>query len=205
MANEQSVDLVLVRHGEVEGIVPERFRGRTDVPLTPNGEKEAAAAARYVAAHWRPAAIYTSPLRRCIVTGAAIARACSVAPKVLDTLNDVAYGTWQWKTPDEMRARFPELVDRWYRAPQLMRFPGGESLQDVALRAGDAVRFALEFHRGDTIVYVTHDSLIRVLLLQFLGLPLDAFRRFDPTPCSVTQVRLSDSGASVMRLTERPT
>ena len=67
---EASADLLLVRHGEVEGISPERFRGRTDIPLTPNGEKQAATAAKFIASHWRPAAIYTSQLRRCIVTGA---------------------------------------------------------------------------------------------------------------------------------------
>jgi probable phosphoglycerate mutase len=202
MIGDASVTIVLVRHGEVEGIAPERFRGRTDVPLTANGEQQAAAAAKAIASQYRPSAIYTSPLRRCIVTGAAIARACAVAPKVLDTLNDIAYGTWQWKTTEEMRERAPELLERWYAAPQLVRFPGGESLQDVALRAGDAIRFALEHHRGDTIVYVTHDTLIRVMLLQFFQIALDGFWRFKPKPAGISEIRLAEAGATVLRLNE---
>ena len=70
--------LILVRHGHVEGIRPERFRGRTDMPLMPQGVAEAAAVARRIALHWKPVAIYTSPLKRCVDTGAPIARACGL-------------------------------------------------------------------------------------------------------------------------------
>jgi broad specificity phosphatase PhoE len=204
MPSERIVDLLVVRHGHVEGIVPERFRGRTDLTLTPQGEQQAAEAAKTIAARWKPAAVYTSPLRRCIVTGAAIARACAVAPKVLDTLNDLNYGTWQWKTPGEVRSRDSELLDRWYDSPQLVRFPGGESLQDAALRAADAIRFALDYHLDSTIVYVTHDSMIRIMLLQCLGMPLDAYWRFSPQPCSIDYVRLSVRGARVVKIDDAP-
>lgn len=203
--SSKAATLLLVRHGEVEGIKPERFRGRTDLPLTPKGELQAAAAARTVAARWRPAAIYTSPLRRCIATGAAVARACGVAPKVLDSLNDISYGAWQWKTPDEVRVRYAELLDRWYAAPQLLRFPGGESLQDVAVRAADAIRFALEYHAGDTVVYVTHDTVIRVLLLQFFGMPIEEYWRFSPAPASISEVAVTPAKSTILRLNEAPT
>ncbi len=54
--------IVLVRHGDVEGISPERFRGRTDVPLTALGLRQADRVAARIAGGWRPAAIYTSPM-----------------------------------------------------------------------------------------------------------------------------------------------
>jgi len=37
--------VILTRHGHVEGISPERFRGRTDVPLTELGTAQAEALA----------------------------------------------------------------------------------------------------------------------------------------------------------------
>ena len=49
--------LILVRHGHVEGITPERFRGRAALPLTEQGRREAEMTAAYIAASWRPAAI----------------------------------------------------------------------------------------------------------------------------------------------------
>ncbi len=56
--------LILTRHGHVEGIMPERFRGGLDLPLTDKGKRQAALRARRIASTWRPAAIYSSPLSR---------------------------------------------------------------------------------------------------------------------------------------------
>jgi probable phosphoglycerate mutase len=64
--------IVLVRHGHVEGITPERFRGRADLALTERGRREAQAVTRRIAAGWTPSAIYTSPARRCMATAAPI-------------------------------------------------------------------------------------------------------------------------------------
>jgi len=59
--------ILLIRHGHVEGIKPERFRGRAPLDLTELGRAEAQAVARRVAGTWRPSKIYTSPMGRCIV------------------------------------------------------------------------------------------------------------------------------------------
>ena len=67
--------ILLVRHGHVEGMSPERFRGRRDVDLSDLGARQAQATAQGIAARWQPAAIYTSPLRRCRQTAAAIGAA----------------------------------------------------------------------------------------------------------------------------------
>src|SRR6266704_1004148 len=95
--------ILLTRHGHVEGIEPERFRGRADLTLTKRGGAEAEAVAQRIATSWRPSMIYTSPLRRCVATGAAISKACDVDARALDALNDIDYGTWQSKSFEEMR------------------------------------------------------------------------------------------------------
>ena len=78
--------ILLTRHGHVEGIHPERFRGRAELALTTEGVAQAAALARRVAANWKPVTVYTSALQRCVVTGAAIARACGINR---DKLSDI--------------------------------------------------------------------------------------------------------------------
>jgi broad specificity phosphatase PhoE len=80
--------ILLIRHGHVEGIEPERFRGRTDLPLTKRGAAEARAVAKRIASTWRPTKVYTSPMKRCIDTGGAIAQACHVETEILDDLNE---------------------------------------------------------------------------------------------------------------------
>jgi broad specificity phosphatase PhoE len=101
--------IVLTRHGHVDGILPKRFRGREDLTLTQRGEAEARAVAEYIAAQCCPAKVYTSPLRRCVATGAAIASACHVEAVVFDGLNDLDYGSWQFKTYEEIEHADPKL------------------------------------------------------------------------------------------------
>ena len=68
--------ILLTRHGHVEGIVPERFRGRAELALTKKGVAEAEALAARIARAWKPAVVYTSALQRCVVTGTIIANLC---------------------------------------------------------------------------------------------------------------------------------
>lgn len=92
--------------------------------------------------------------------------------EVLPSLNDFDYGDWQWQTHAAVAAEWPVLYHRWRTTPHLMRFPKGESLQELVARTADALRFAIEKHPAETIVMVGHDSVNRALLLQALDQPL---------------------------------
>src|SRR6202043_921036 len=194
--------ILLIRHGHVEGIKPERFRGRATLDLTELGRAEAQAVARRVAGAWRPSRIYTSPMGRCIETGAAIANACGAPTKVCDDLTDINYGAWQFKTFDEAKSDYPALFAAWFATPHLIRFPNGESLQDLAARAANAVRDVLSRHPDDTIVLVGHDSVNRVLLLQFLDMPLSSYWRIAQGPCCVNEIDIDAGKACIQRLNE---
>ena len=119
---------------------------------------------------------------RCVETATAIAKACGIAAKTCDDLNDIDYGAWQFKTFAEAKALDPALFAAWFATPHLVRFPNGESLQDVAARVADAMRMVLARHAEETIVLVGHDSVNRVLLLGFLDLPLSAYWRIAQEP-----------------------
>jgi phosphoserine phosphatase len=95
--------IILTRHGHVEGISPERFRGRTELPLTERGIRQARDTARRISATWRPACVITSPMGRCVATGEAIAEATGVGRATLSALNDLDYGRWQLRTRAEMQ------------------------------------------------------------------------------------------------------
>jgi phosphoserine phosphatase len=194
--------IILTRHGHVDGIKPPRFRGRTDVPLTALGVAQANATARRIAAISRPTAIYTSPMSRCMATGEAIARACGVPSQVLDQLNDLDYGSWQWKTHDEIRRAFAEQYATWHTTPQMFRFPQGESLQDLVSRAADVLRNVLQRQRDQTVILVSHDSVNRALLTQVLDQPLSAYSRIVIEPCGITEIEFADNIASVLRVNE---
>ncbi len=196
--------IILVRHGHVEGISPERFRGRRDIELSDLGSRQARAVARRITADWRPRAIYSSPLRRCQQTAAAIGAACGLPATAVDDLNDVHYGAWEWHTYEEVRVQWPDLFECWFAAPHLVRFPQGESLQDLVARAANVLRLLRERHADETVVVVGHSSGNRALLLQTLDQPLSAYWRLAQDPCAVSEIELLEHGATVRRFNETP-
>jgi probable phosphoglycerate mutase len=195
--------LLVVRHGHVEGMSPERFRGRRDVDLSDLGARQAQTTAQGIAVRWHPVAVYTSPLRRCLQTAAAIGAACGgLTPTVLDDLNDVHYGDWEWHTHEEVRALWPELFECWFAAPQLVRFPRGESFQDLLARMANVLRWIRERHADETVVVVGHSGGNRALLLQTLDQPLSAYWRLAQDACSVSEIELLPRAATVQRFNE---
>jgi phosphoserine phosphatase len=58
--------IVLVRHGDVPGIAPPAFRGRTDLKLTARGIRQAEASRDRLASSFQFDSVYTSPLSRCV-------------------------------------------------------------------------------------------------------------------------------------------
>jgi probable phosphoglycerate mutase len=194
--------ILLTRHGHVEGIEPERFRGRADLALTGLGRAQAEAVAQRLATGWRPSVIYTSSLQRCVATGAAISKACGVEARVIETLNDIDYGAWQFRSYDEMREANPEIFATWLATPHLVRFPNGESLQDLVARTANALRFVLARHPDETVVLVGHDSVNRALLLQLLDQPLPSYWRVIQDPCCINEIDVTDRHIRVLRINE---
>jgi len=176
---------ILVRHGQTEWNRVERFRGRADVPLNAVGLGQAAAAGRRIAAEWRPAAVYTSPLNRAVATAQAIAAHFDLPVMLLDALVDIHYGDWQGRTPEEAHARWPDLVHAWYTAPATVQIPGGDSLADLRQRAMAAIRELTAQHDGQTIALVSHTVVNRVILLAILGLGNDRFWRLRQDNCAI--------------------
>jgi probable phosphoglycerate mutase len=194
--------LLLTRHGHVEGIFPERFRGRAELALTKKGVAQAEALAARIARAWKPAVVYTSALQRCVVTGTIIANVCGAKVIPLEGLMDIDYGAWQMRTHDEIKAEAPEAYRRWRASPQRVRFPDGESLQDVVARTADVLRLVLERHPTDTVVMVGHDSVNRVILMQFLDQPLSAYGRLAQNPCTLNEVDVEGDDIHVRRIND---
>jgi broad specificity phosphatase PhoE len=194
--------ILLVRHGHVEGIRPERFRGHADLALTETGRRQAELLTRRIASQWAPSLIYTSPLQRCVATGAAIARACGIPSEPLTGLGDLNYGAWQSLTYDDARAKDPDLFSAWFKTPQLVGFPDGESLQDVAARTANLLRFVLSRNEADTLVLVSHDSVNRVLLTQVLDMPLSAYWRIVQNPCCINEIEVTGSSFQLRRMND---
>ena len=80
------------------------------------------------------------------------------------------------------------MFDAWFATPQFIRFPDGESLQDLVASAANALRLVLSRHPDETIVLVGHDSVNRALLLELLDQPLSAYWRLAQAPCCLNEI-----------------
>lgn len=157
--------MLLVRHGATEWSITGQHTGRTDLPLTELGVRQAAAASRVIH-HWldgEEPLVYSSPLQRAAHT-AALALPDHPAEEV-PALVEYDYGAYEGLRTSEILARDPE----WDLFG--VGCPGGESILQVTARC-DA--FAAKLERtavGRAVVAFTHGHLSRILTARLLGLP----------------------------------
>lgn len=187
--------IVLIRHGETAWNRETRFRGRADLPLDDFGVRQAEATGRYLVARWPVDAVYASPLQRAKQTGAAIAGAHGLAVQPFHGLLDIDFGEWQGHSPEEIEQRYPKLRRAWLEAPHSVRFPGGESLDDVRERVVAGLDEIVARHRKETVALVGHTVVNRVLLCAVLGLTNEHFFRLRQDTCAVNVFDREDDGS----------
>ena len=197
-----STRVLLVRHGHVEGIDPPRFRGRRDLPLTPRGKTQAQAVARRIADSFQITAIYASPLARTTETAEAIARTTGLSVTRETGLIDIDYGRWHGMTVEDARRDSPNEIAVWLRSPDQALIQDGETLPDVLARATRTVVLRASRHDGQTIVLVSHDSVLRVILLHALAAPLASYWRIEQAPCSISELSYVEGRLHVARVND---
>jgi broad specificity phosphatase PhoE len=156
------MEIVLARHGETEWSRDRRHTGRTDIPLTENGRRQAAVLRDQFAGR-SFARVLSSPLSRALET----CREAGLGDQAELTadLCEWDYGDYEGITTAEIRTRRPD----WY----LWRdgCPGGETAEDVGRRV-DRVLDSLSQLQGDAAVFA-HGHVLRVLTARWLGLGPD--------------------------------
>ena len=158
--------LVVVRHGETEWSKAHRHTGRTDVPLTDEGEAAAARLKPVLAG--RPfALVLTSPLQRARET-AALAGFPDAEP--CDDLLEWDYGEDEGRTTAEIREERPGW-SVWSDGPK-----DGEPIAHVAVRAERVIDRAL-VAGGDTLAFA-HAHVLRILTARWLMMHPELGRRF---------------------------
>lgn len=177
--------IILVRHGQTEWNRIERFHGHADVPLNETGLVQAEATGMRVAAEWKLAAVYSSPLSRAIKTAEAIAKHFDLPVQIHHGLADIDYGEWQGLTPDEVRERWPAEFQAWYHQPDEAIIPGGETLTQLRTRGMSAINDLAACHTEQTIVLVGHTVINRIILLGVLGLGNERFWHIKQDTCAI--------------------
>jgi len=171
--------LDMLRHGEIEGGV--RYRGRIDDPLTDQGRARMDQVWRRL--RGKVDRIVASPLSRCAAPARAWAQEAGIPCEIEPRVQELAYGAWEGLSAEEIRARWPELFDRWRRNPAGLQPPGGESPEAMQARLAEWWREIRARHaQGDAparVLLVAHSGTLRMLIAAVLAAGLETTRRID--------------------------
>jgi broad specificity phosphatase PhoE len=193
-----TVKLLIVRHGETAW-TRERFGGMRDIALVPRGHAQAEAVARALADR-ALTAVYSSPLERARATAETIAKPHQLGVRIEPLLRDIHYGRWEGLTPDEIIAQDRAAWTTWRSAPHTLDAHGGETVPAVAARVGDLLGRVRDAHADQTVVFVTHAIVIRLIVLAALGLGPDRVWSIGASPAGITEVELGRDFTTVHRM-----
>jgi broad specificity phosphatase PhoE/ribonuclease HI len=192
--------LVMLRHGETANTVRKAFcgSGGSDPSLTAQGAEQARRAARWLAERGGVEVIVSSPMRRTRETAELVADALGLDIVEEPGVAEAAFGEWDGYTFGEVMERDPQLLEQWLGAPDV-RPPGGESMEDVALRVEEAHRRLLRDHAGKEVLVVSHVTPIKLIVRRALDAPMSSMFKMELAPASLTTISWWPDGASSMR------
>jgi 2,3-bisphosphoglycerate-dependent phosphoglycerate mutase len=170
--------LVLLRHGESQWNLENRFTGWVDVPLSPKGIEEAKSAGeklREVKFH----RAFTSVLMRANETLRIVLEAIGQTGIPIEkdkALNERMYGELQGLNKAETAQKYGDAQVKIWRRSYDVRPPGGESLKDTAERALPYYEKMIKPHllKGETIIIAAHGNSLRALVMELDQLSKEA-------------------------------
>jgi len=188
----------IIRHGEPEG--GRRYRGHSvDDPLSKLGWQQ-----MWNAVPEKPGwdHIITSPLSRCHRFAEALAETLSIEVSSEDNLKEIGFGSWEGRSPEDIKANEGDALQRFLKDPVNNRPPGAEPLETFAERVWTVYQDTLTQHHGQHILMVAHAGVIRAISSKILGMSLDdVYSKLKIEYAAIATTRVADQGEPVMVLT----
>ncbi|UCH45037.1 MAG: histidine phosphatase family protein [Nitrospiraceae bacterium] len=182
--------IYLIRHGETEDAEEKRYKGHIDVPLSANGIKQIQRLSEYIVHYCSSRsnslnssnrlnslnglnAVYSSGLSRALKSAEIIAEPFKLKPVVIENLKERSFGVWEGMTFSEIEEKYPDAFRAWADNPLEYSPIEGENTLDVRDRALKAWNEIIRNHMDEAIAIVSHGGIIRVILCEMLGVPLE--------------------------------
>jgi probable phosphoglycerate mutase len=167
-----STEVLLVRHGESEPMVPGRpfplVDGHGDPALAPEGEAQADRVADRLE-HQRVDAIYVTTLRRTAQTAAPLAARLDITPVVEPDLREVYLGDWEGELFRQRVAEGHPIARRMAEEERWDVIPGGEPKDAFLSRVRGALERIAATHVDQRVAVFTHGGVIGQLLSHAVG------------------------------------
>jgi len=179
----------LVRHGESAWNAENRLCGRSDIPLSEAGRRQAMSLAERL----KPIpfeAFYTSPLLRASETARLIREAVGLEPVPDQRLVELDYGEWEGRTLPDIMENDAQTFRAWDAKPAQLAPPGGERGLAAQQRIVAFLDDLAARHQQDRVLVTFHKTVCRLAICHVLGIEPDEYRR---------RLVLSNAALSIIR------
>jgi len=164
--------LIIMRHGQTDWNVENRFQGHTDIPLNAVGRAQVARAASILGTQ-EIDHIISSDLQRAYETAAAVAAVKQLKVVADPQLRETHCGSWEGRTGPDIEASDGENLTRWFAGDDIPAGGDGERRSEVVARMMNAITRGLnDCATGQTLLVVTHGGAARGAIGALLGLAI---------------------------------
>ena len=193
--------LLLVRHGDTELNSAERFWGQTDVELSAAGIMQAEQLSDRLAIQ-NIDSIYVSDLKRALVTAEIIASKHHLDIIICSELRETNFGYVEGLTFEEINQHYPELTKAWADWSLSLKFPGGESVEELNNRVTEFLPRLEKHSPEETILIVAHSAPLRLLICHLMGIELHHWRQLRLNLASLSILETYPEGAILSLLND---
>jgi len=202
---QKPTQLALIRHGEVEAAYQRVFGGRIDMNLSPRGQQQAGALAKWLARQ-KLNAVYASPMKRVQQTLAPFASQNGWANRavIVNDLREIDFGDWTGLTWEAVSEKFGVSAFQWLTELERGGIANAENTVAYRNRIEPCVREILQKHAGQNVAVFCHGGVIRMILAILLDVPLPRMAGFEIDYASVTNVAVLPHKTEVQFLNFTP-
>lgn len=179
--------LLFARHGQTELAQNGGYCGTTEVPLTSTGREQAERLAQRLR-HVHIDALYCSPQGRTRETAKPIATVLNLEIEIREALREMNFGLWENRVQADLEREWPREMAAWKRGSWMTQLPGGETQQAVIARAVPCIVEILAAHPGQTVLIVSHRTLLRLLIGHLMNLSIPNSRGLPLEPASLSSL-----------------
>lgn len=174
--------LFVARHGQTQWNVENKVCGRTDLPLTEEGKVQAKLLAEK-AADLNIDQIVSSPMLRARQTAATVAEYLGISVTVDERLIEQDYGIYEG-----VDRKDPGFIAN--KRQFAVRYPGGESMMDVAHRVYGLLDDVKREHEGKTVLLVCHGGVCRLIRTYFEPMTNEEFFYYSEDNANIREYSL---------------
>jgi len=196
-----ATNILLVRHGQTNSNVKEFYMGWSKEDLNETGYSQVRRLAARLAKQ-AVNAIYTSPLQRALTTADIIAEPHKLTPVTDRDLIEINLGDWEGLHVSDIKQKWAELFAKWRSDPSDVAMPGGESMAQLTERAAAVLNRIVTDNPDRTVILVTHEIIIKVIIPRILGCSNTIYRHFRIDNASLSVITEKDGVCRLQTLND---